>query len=96
LKLVPYIEVTLVSKFPSILCLVAQESRLGRKCSVLNNNCVQFWVDRTSPSQFPDKYGPIPGGLVRTGFFSSTFDNSFEDNLLTVSPIDHILLLLAS
>jgi hypothetical protein len=53
-----------VSKFHSILCLVAQESRLGSKCLVLKKNCEQFWADRTSPGQFPDKSGTIPGGLV--------------------------------
>jgi hypothetical protein len=35
------------------------------------------------------------GGLVRVGIFSSTFDYCFEPNLLTVSPIDPILLPLA-
>jgi hypothetical protein len=54
-----------VSKFHSILCLVAQESRLGRKGPVLTKNCAPFWVDRTSPSQYPDKSRIVPGGLVR-------------------------------
>jgi hypothetical protein len=91
-----------VSMFHSILCLIAQESRLRRKGSVMNKNCPQFWVDRTSPSRFSDKSVTIPGGLVQIwgglvwiGNFSSTFDDSFVCNLLTVSTIDHILLLLA-
>jgi hypothetical protein len=54
-KLIPCVEVTLVAKFYSILCLVAQESRLKRKGSVLNKNCAQFWVDPTILSRFPDK-----------------------------------------
>jgi hypothetical protein len=95
--------VTLESKFHSILCLIAQESRLGRKSSVLNKNCAQFWVDRTSPGQFSDQSRTGLGGLVRVwgrlvsvGIFSSTFDGCFERHLLTVSPIDSILLPLAS
>jgi hypothetical protein len=100
---VPCVVVTLVSKFHFILCLVAQESRLGRKDSVLNKNYAQFWVDRTSPSQFLDKSRTVPGGLVRfkgglvrIEFFSSTNDYCFECNLLTISPSDFILLPLAS
>jgi hypothetical protein len=83
-----------VSMFHSILCLVAQESRVGRKGSVLENT--QFWVDRTSPGVFLKKSETVPGGLVQTGFFISTFDDCFECNLLTVSLIDLILLSLAS
>jgi hypothetical protein len=52
-----------VSMFYSILCLVAQESRLGRKSSVLNKNYVQFWVDRTSPGRFPDMSRTVQGRL---------------------------------
>jgi hypothetical protein len=92
-----------MSKFHSILCIVAQESRLERKGLVLNKNCAQFWMDRTSPGQFLDKSRTVPGGLVRDwgrlvriGIFSSTFDDYFERNLLTISPIDPILLPFAS
>jgi hypothetical protein len=53
-ELISCVEVTLVSKFHSILCLVAQESRLERKGSILNKNYAQFWVDQTSPGQFLD------------------------------------------
>jgi hypothetical protein len=53
-ELVNCVEVTLVSKLHSILCLTTQESRLEKKGSVLNKNCAQFWVDRTSPGQFPE------------------------------------------
>jgi hypothetical protein len=59
-------------------------------------------VDRTSSGLLPDKSGTVPseaiwvkGGLVWTDIFRSTFDDYFERNLLAVSPIDHILLLLA-
>jgi hypothetical protein len=71
-KLVPCVEVSLVSKFYSILCLVTQESKLGSKCLVLKKNYEQFWADRTSPSRFLDKSGTITGGLVWVGNFSST------------------------
>jgi hypothetical protein len=53
-----------MSKFHSILCLVARESRLGKKGLVLSKNSVQFWADRTSPGRFLDKSGTVPGGLV--------------------------------
>jgi hypothetical protein len=85
-----------VSMFHSILCLIAQESRVGRKGSVLEKNYTQFWVDRTSPGVFLKKSETVPGGLVQTGFFISTFDDCFECNLLTVSLIDLILVSLAS
>jgi hypothetical protein len=41
-----------MSKFYSILCLVAQESNLRRKYSVLRKNCEKLWVDRTSQVLF--------------------------------------------
>jgi hypothetical protein len=63
-ELVPCVEAILVSKFHSILCLIAQESWLGKKGLVLSKNYAQFWVDRTSLSQFPDKSRTIWGGLV--------------------------------
>jgi hypothetical protein len=92
-----------VSKFHSILCLIAQESRLRRKGLVLNKNCAQFLEDRTCLSRFSDKSGIVPGelvrvwgGLVQVGIFSLIFDNYFERNLLTVSLIDPILLSLTS
>jgi hypothetical protein len=60
-------------------------------------------VDLSSPGMLPDKSGTLPsrlvwlkGGLVQIGFFSSTFDDCFEHNLLTISLIDLILLLMAS
>jgi hypothetical protein len=62
----------------------------------LEQNYAQFWVDRTSSALLHDKSGTVLGGLVQTGVFSSTFDDCFEHNLLTVSPIDTILFLLAS
>jgi hypothetical protein len=64
---------------------------------------VLFCVDQTSPGLLPDKSGTVPSGLVRvkgelvwTGVFNSTFDDCFEHNLITVSPIDPFLLPLAS
>jgi hypothetical protein len=64
-ELIPCVEMTLMSNFHSILCLVAQESRLGRKCLVLTQNCAQFYADRTSPGQYLDKSRTVLGGLVR-------------------------------
>jgi hypothetical protein len=59
-------------------------------------------MDRTSPGVFRDKsvivldgLVRVRGGLVRIGFFSSTFGDYFERNLLTVNLMDPILLLLA-
>jgi hypothetical protein len=34
--------------------------------------------------------------LIRSGISSSTFDHCFEHNMLTISPIDHILFPLGS
>jgi hypothetical protein len=48
-ELVPCVEVTLVSKFHSILCLIAQKSRLGRKCLVSNKLRTMHSSGRTSP-----------------------------------------------
>jgi hypothetical protein len=95
--------VTPVSKFHLILSLVAQESKLGRKSLILRKNYEQFWVDQTSPVLLPDKSDTVQGGLVQlkgrqvyADIFSSTFDDYFEHNLLTISLIDHIFLPLAS
>jgi hypothetical protein len=73
-----------VSRFHLIWCLVAQESKLGRKGSVFCATPVKvFNVTRPCPTGS----GKITG---RSGIFSSTFDNCLERNLLTVSPIDPI------
>jgi hypothetical protein len=53
-----------VSKFHSTFCLIAKESRLGRKDSVLTKNCAKLWVNRTSPGRFLDKSRIVPSGLV--------------------------------
>jgi hypothetical protein len=53
-----------MSKFHSVLCLIAQESRFEKKGSVLIKNYAQFWADRTSLGHFPDKSGTIPSELV--------------------------------
>jgi hypothetical protein len=67
-----------VSKFHSILCLVAQESRLGRKGLVLIKNYTRFWVDRISLGLYSDKFRTVlgglvwvKGGLIRNDIFSS-------------------------
>jgi hypothetical protein len=90
-ELVPCVEVTLVSNFHSILCLVAQESRLGRKGSTLTKNCAKFWADRTSPGRFPHKSGIVSSGLVWIGFFSPTAVHCFSHILLSGCLIDFIL-----
>jgi hypothetical protein len=57
-EVVPYVEVTLISKFHPIFRLVAQEPKLGRKYSFfLCKNCEQLWVDWTSLVLLPDKSG---------------------------------------
>jgi hypothetical protein len=55
-------------------------------------------VDRTSPGLFSDKsktvsdeLARVKGGLLRTGGFSSMFDDYFEHNLQTISSINLIL-----
>jgi hypothetical protein len=58
-------------------------------------------VDRTYLILLPDissDTGHIwfKAGLIRRAFSAATFDDCFEGNFLTVSPIDPILLLLAS
>jgi hypothetical protein len=85
-----------VSKFHSILRLIAQESWLRKKGLVLSKNYAQFWVDRTSLSQFPDKSGTIWGGLVRIGFFSPRIIHYFCHILLIGCLIDPVLFLLHS
>jgi hypothetical protein len=87
-----------VSKFHSILCLLAQESRLIKKSLVLRKTCAQFWVDRTTPDSFPDKSENVLGrlvwvwsGLFRIGFFNLMFIHYFGHILLTMCPIDLIL-----
>jgi hypothetical protein len=80
-----------VFKFHSILCLVAQESRLERKGSVLSKSYAKLCVNRTSPGRFPNKSGTVPGELVRVGIFSSAFNDCFGHILLTGCPIDLIL-----
>jgi hypothetical protein len=92
-ELVPYVVVTLVSKFHSIWCPIAQESRLKRKGWIL-------WENRVSRYLIPDKVrnshtlsGPTPD-IVRPRVFNPMFVNSFRHILLTGCPIDPILFLL--
>jgi hypothetical protein len=88
-ELDPCVEVTLVSKFHPFWCLIAQESKLGRKDLVFCTRTVNNFVStgQVRSGRFT--------GLVRSGIFSPTFNYYFEHNLLTVSPIDPILLPLA-
>jgi hypothetical protein len=68
--------------------------------SFFHKNCEQFCVYRTSLVLLPDKSGQagLPNkfgtvtGQVRSSMFSSIFDDCFERNFLTVSPIDPVLL----
>jgi hypothetical protein len=76
--------VTIVSRFHPNWCLVAQESKLGRKIYVLG-----------SFLGGPDKSGTVTE-QVRWTFSAATCVDCFEHILLTVSMIDYILLLLAS
>jgi hypothetical protein len=80
-----------MSKFHSVLCLVAQESRCEKKGPVLIKNCVQFWADQTSLGHFLDKSGTVPSELVRIGVFSPTVVHCFGHILLSRCPIDPIL-----
>jgi hypothetical protein len=70
-----------VSKFHPIWCLVAQESKLGRKGSVFCTRIVNSFVVTRQ---------------VRSDIFSSIFDDYFECNFVTICLIDPILLLLGS
>jgi hypothetical protein len=81
-ELVPCAEVTLVSKFHSILCLIAQKSMLEKKCSVLWKNCAQFWANRTSPGL---------GWTSPDWVFSLRVVHCFYHILLTVCSIGPIL-----
>jgi hypothetical protein len=90
-ELVPYVEVTLVSKFHPIWCFIAQESKLKKS----------FGVDRTYPAILPDissKTGHIRSnaGHVCWTVFSPMFIHCFGHILLTECPFDPILLPLAS
>jgi hypothetical protein len=55
LELVPCVEVTLVSKFHPIYCLIAQESKLRRKFlsgpDISGNFTGYIWLNRTYPVQ---------------------------------------------
>jgi hypothetical protein len=60
-------------------------------------------MDRTNLVPLPDMSSTVQGrlvrlkgGQIRSGIFSSTFDDCFRCNLFTVSLIDLILLSLAS
>jgi hypothetical protein len=46
-KLIPYVEVTLVSKFHPIWCPIAHESRLGRQRRILGKHRVSDTPNRT-------------------------------------------------
>jgi hypothetical protein len=82
------VEVTLVSKLHHILCLEAHESKMGRKYSFLAQ-------ELGTVLGLPDKSVTVTR-QVWSGILSSTFDDCFEHNLLTVSLIDPILFFLGS
>jgi hypothetical protein len=94
-----------MSKFHLIWCIITQESSFERKCSSFLQ---AVFITRVIRCQYrtPVPFYQTPvlftglvrsvTGQVRSCVFSSTFIQCFERNLLTVSPIDHILLLLAS
>jgi hypothetical protein len=90
-ELVPCVEVTLMSKFHPIWCLVPQESKLRRKFFGGPDIYPFFWI-------YPVNTRHIRSNVrhVRRTTSAATFDDYFDCNLLIVCPIDHILLPLAS
>jgi hypothetical protein len=80
-----------VFKFHPIWCLVSQESRLRRKFLVGPDMYPLFWIYSAETGHILSN-----AGHVHQTVFHPTFDDCFERNLLTVSPIDPILLPLAS
>jgi hypothetical protein len=58
-KLVPCIEVTLVSKFHLIWCPIAEEPSLGRKRRILGENCVSRDLLPDNVRLDPDNVGLV-------------------------------------
>jgi hypothetical protein len=108
-KLVPYVEVTLVSKFHLIWCPIAQESSLGRKGRIMGENHVSRYLPadnvRSHRTMFDlqfefseishrTMFGPT--GQYSSDNFSPMFIHYFGCILLTECSFDPIFLPLAS